>query len=110
MLSHPANLERRVSRAAPPCAAALILALAGCAVGPDFKSPEAPKTDGYTVEKLKSETSAASIHGGEAQRFVSDLDIPGQWWSLYRSEALNALIAKSIENSPTLDAAKAALR
>jgi NodT family efflux transporter outer membrane factor (OMF) lipoprotein len=89
------------------CAAAL--GLAGCAVGPDFKSPEAPKADGYTVEKLKPETSAAKIHGGEAQRFVSDLDIPGQWWSLYHSDGLNALIAKAIANNPTLDAAKAAL-
>ncbi len=82
---------------------------AGCAVGPDFKSPDAPKTEGYTVEKLKPQTSAAAIHGGETQRFVSELDIPGQWWSLYHSDGLNALIAKAIENSPTLDAAKAAL-
>ena len=111
MLSQSVSLERRLPRAASPCLAALALAagLAGCAVGPDFKSPDAPKADGYTVERLKQETSAAVIHGGETQRFVSDLDIPGQWWSLYRSEALNTLIAKSIENSPTLDAAKAAL-
>ncbi len=111
MLSQSVSLERRVTRAALPCATALGIAvgLAGCAVGPDFKSPEAPRAGGYTVETLKPETSAAVIHGGEAQRFVSDLDIPGQWWSLYRSEALSALIAKAIENSPTLDAAKAAL-
>src|SRR6185503_10562276 len=38
------------------------------------------------------------------------LDIPGQWWSLYHSDALNALIAGAIANSPTLDAAKGALR
>lgn len=87
----------------------LPLAIAGCAVGPDFKSPDAPQADGYTVEKLKPETSAAAIRGGETQRFVAELDIPGQWWSLYRSDALNSLIAKAIENSPTLDAAKAAL-
>jgi len=112
MLSTTVSLERRVRRAALPCATALslILGLVSCAVGPDFKSPEAPKADGYTAEPLKPATSAANIHGGEAQRFVSALDIPGQWWSLYHSDALNTLIADAIANSPTLDAAKAALR
>jgi hypothetical protein len=111
MLSTSVSFERRVGRTALPCATALglVLGLASCAVGPDFKSPEAPKANGYTVEALKPETGAANIHGGEAQRFVSALDIPGQWWSLYRSEALNGLIVQAIENSPTLDAAKAAL-
>src|SRR5271170_5703190 len=111
MPSQPVSLSHRSSRGAISCVAAFGLAvvLAGCAVGPDFKSSDAPKTEGYTVETLKPQTSAADIHGGETQRFVSELDIPGQWWSLYRSEALNTLIAKAIENSPTLDAAKAAL-
>jgi NodT family efflux transporter outer membrane factor (OMF) lipoprotein len=112
MFSHTVSLERRVRQAALPCVTALglSLGLASCAVGPDFKSPEAPKTNGYTAETLKPETSAANIHGGEVQRFVTALDIPGQWWSLYHSDGLNALIAKAIANSPTLDAAKAALR
>ena len=111
MPSQPVSFPNRSTRDAMSCAAAFGLAvvLAGCAVGPDFKSPDAPQTEGYTVEKLKPQTSAANIHGGETQRFVAELDIPGQWWSLYHSEALNTLIAKAIENSPTLDAAKAAL-
>ena len=79
-------------------------------MGPDFKSPGAPKAAGYTVEPLKPETSTANIHGGEVQRFVAELDIPGQWWSLYHSNGLNTLIADAIANNPTLDAAKAALR
>ena len=86
------------------------LAFAGCAVGPDFKSPDAPKATGYTVETLKPQTSSASGPGGAAQRFVTEQDIPGQWWSLYHSEPLNTLIAQAIAASPTLDAAKAALR
>jgi NodT family efflux transporter outer membrane factor (OMF) lipoprotein len=111
MPSQAVSFPNRSTRDAISCAAAFGLAvvLAGCAVGPDFKSPEAPKTEGYTVETLKPQTSEANIHGGETQRFVAELDIPGQWWSLYHSDALNALIAKAIENSPTLDAAKAAL-
>jgi NodT family efflux transporter outer membrane factor (OMF) lipoprotein len=112
MLSNSATLACRVSRDAVPWAAVLgaVLALSGCAVGPDFKSPEAPQAAGYTVAPLKAQTAGAPIHGGDTQRFVSDLDIPGQWWSLYRSDALNALIAQAIANNPTLDAAKATLR
>jgi NodT family efflux transporter outer membrane factor (OMF) lipoprotein len=111
MPSQSLSLRYSASRPAVSRGAAfgIALALAGCAVGPDFKSPDAPKTGGYTVEKLKPLTNAAPIHGGEAQSFVSGLDIPGQWWSLYHSDGLNALIAKALENSPTLDAAKAAL-
>jgi NodT family efflux transporter outer membrane factor (OMF) lipoprotein len=79
-------------------------------VGPDFLRPAVPDAAGYTPEKLASETAAADIHGGEAQRFVHDLDIPGQWWTLFHSPPLNALIEQALEANPTLDAAKAALR
>jgi NodT family efflux transporter outer membrane factor (OMF) lipoprotein len=92
-------------------AAIAALALAGgCAVGPDFVSPAAPKTDGYTAEPLSPHTSAAPVTGGEAQNFAMDQDIQGQWWSLFRSEPLNALIGRALAASPTFDAAKAALR
>jgi NodT family efflux transporter outer membrane factor (OMF) lipoprotein len=91
-------------------AGAVLAFVGGCAVGPDFAAPPPPKVDGYTVEPLATRTSAAGMAGGEAQQFLVDQDIPGQWWSLYRSEPLNALIAHALEASPTLEAAKAALR
>ena len=82
----------------------------GCAVGPDFERPEAPEVEGYAREPLPGETAKADIAGGETQRFVQDLDIPGQWWTLFHSEALNALIEQALRNNPTLPAAEAALR
>jgi NodT family efflux transporter outer membrane factor (OMF) lipoprotein len=92
-------------------AAVLVPALlSACAVGPDFLRPSVPQAAGYTPEKLAPQTAAADIHGGEAQRFVGDLDIPGQWWTLFHSQALTALVAQAIEANPSLDAAKAALR
>jgi len=81
--------------------------LSGCAVGPDFERPEAPPVSGYTVGRLPPSTAAA---GGEAQRFHSGRDVPGEWWSLFRSEALKALIAEALANNPDLQAAQAALR
>ncbi|HYZ41196.1 MAG TPA: efflux transporter outer membrane subunit, partial [Stellaceae bacterium] len=92
------------------CLLAIGVALAGCAVGPDFERPAAPDVEGYTPQPLPEKTSSADITGGEAQRFVQNLDIPGQWWTLFRSEPLNALIEQAMKNNPTLPAAEAALR
>ena len=88
---------------------ALLLALAvgalpGCALGPDFKPPAAPKVSGYTVEPLPPQS------GEDAQKYVSGMDIPGQWWSLFRSSALNDLVQQSLRRNPTLQAAQATLR
>lgn len=91
----------------------LAIALAaGCAVGPDFVPPTAPKEAGYTPEKLTPQTNGTpgKLAGGAVQHFTDDQDIPGQWWSLYHSAPLNALIDAALQASPTLDAAKAALR
>jgi len=87
-----------------------VATLTGCAVGPDFEQPAAPDVTGYTSQPLPEQTSAADVKGGEAQRFVQDLDIPGQWWTLFHSEPLNALVEQALKNNPTLPAAKAALR
>jgi NodT family efflux transporter outer membrane factor (OMF) lipoprotein len=93
-----------------PIAMAAGLVLGACAVGPDFKRPAAPNVGGYTAEPLATETASTPTHGGEAQRFVRDLDIPGQWWTLFRSQALNRLIDQALRGNPDLDAAQAALR
>src|SRR3979490_2623408 len=93
------------------CAAAVTGWLAGCAVGPNFKPPEAPRTAGFApAGQMPAATPAASLPGGQAQRFVEGMDIPGQWWTLFQSAQLNALIERALKNSPTLQAAQAALR
>src|SRR5882757_507342 len=92
------------------CVAATTLLLTGCAVGPDFERPAAPDVAGYTPQPLAEQTSSTDVTGGEAQRFVQGLDIPGQWWMLFHSEPLNALVEQALKNNPTLPAAEAALR
>ena len=89
--------------------AALALAV-GCTVGPDFQHPAAPAVNGYAREPLPAKTASAGIAGGEEQRFVPAEDIPEQWWTLFQSPQLNALIEKALKTSPTLVAAQAALR
>jgi NodT family efflux transporter outer membrane factor (OMF) lipoprotein len=94
------------------CAACLAaaLALAGCEVGPDFERPAPPAVTGYTPEPITAQTASAPVSGGEAQHFVHGLDIPGQWWTLFRSPELNKLVEQAIAANPTLPAAQAALR
>jgi NodT family efflux transporter outer membrane factor (OMF) lipoprotein len=79
-------------------------------VGPDFERPAAPDVSGYTSAPLAQQTASSDVAGGEAQRFVQGLDIPGQWWTLLHSAALNTLIEEALNNNPTLPAAEAALR
>jgi NodT family efflux transporter outer membrane factor (OMF) lipoprotein len=91
------------------CAAPWLLALlAGCAVGPDFKKPEAPRTSGYGAG-APAATSASAVPGGEAQHFVAGLDIPGQWWRLFHCRPLDDLIERSVTRNPDVKAAQAAL-
>lgn len=89
-----------------------LLAMAGvsCAVGPDFRAPAPPDVHGYTPEPLAATTASAQTRGGEPQRFVQDLDIPGDWWALFQSEPLNRLIEEALRSNPDFDAAQGALR
>jgi len=82
--------------------------LGGCAVGPDFTSPAAPKGVGYG--SIASQTVSSATRQGEAQRFVQDMDIAGQWWAVFRSRPLNDLIEKALQANPTIASAQATLR
>jgi NodT family efflux transporter outer membrane factor (OMF) lipoprotein len=84
--------------------------VASCAVGPNFHRPATPAVNGYTPEPLASRTAKANVAGGEAQRFVPGMDIPGQWWALFHSESLNRQVEEAIRNNPSIEAAQQALR
>ena len=81
-----------------PLAAAL---LGGCAVGPDFHRPAPIASRSYAPGPR-----AAS---DDAQIYVHNLDIPGQWWTLFHSEKLDGLITRALADNPSLQAAQAAL-
>ena len=87
-----------------------MMLLSGCAVGPDFIRPAAPNIDRYTLQPLPEQTAVTEMKGGEAQRFVRDMDIPGQWWTLFHSKPLNNLIEQALKANPDLQGAQAALR
>lgn len=99
-----------VRKLASSLAWALVAGLSACAVGPDFKEPAAPAARGYTVEPLAKTTASTSAMAGAEQRFVEGMNIPAQWWTLFQSAKLNALVERSLKGNPSVEAAKAALR
>src|SRR5215471_6621973 len=100
---------RRWSGLAASLAAATLLT--GClAVGPDFLHPAAPETERYTMEPLRLRTSATDARTGQPQRFRPGGDIPQEWWRLFKSRQLNALIERSLRANPNLQSTLSALR
>jgi NodT family efflux transporter outer membrane factor (OMF) lipoprotein len=81
----------------------------GCAVGPRYHKPEAPAGAGFAPTPLPEISSSAAVHGGDVQRFISGRDLPFEWWQLFQSPALNALVAQAFKANPTVTAAQAAL-
>jgi NodT family efflux transporter outer membrane factor (OMF) lipoprotein len=87
-----------------------VCSLAGCAVGPNFHSPAPPSTANYTRGQQPDVTTDAPVAGGAAQTFVSDRDIPADWYGLFQSQQLDELVRRALHDSPTVEAAKASLR
>jgi NodT family efflux transporter outer membrane factor (OMF) lipoprotein len=105
-MSHVAARGFRASTAA----FAVMVLLAGCAVGPDFSHPAAPDITRYTREPLAVQTAGTDVAGGERQRLIQGRDIPQEWWAVFKSSKLDALIHRSIDNNPNLQSALATLR
>ncbi|RQZ42760.1 ABC transporter permease [Burkholderia sp. Bp9090] len=102
------------SRRARPAArrsawAAVALLVAGCTVGPDFRTPDAPATRQYTRDDPPVTTAAAGGPAGDAQTFASAAHTPQQWWTAFGSAPLNRLVDTAWHNSPTLAGARARL-
>jgi NodT family efflux transporter outer membrane factor (OMF) lipoprotein len=86
-----------------------LLLLAGCAVGPDFHKPDAPDVTGYTAHPVSTTSATPHVAGGDAQKFMQDADVPGDWWTLFHSQRLNELIEQALKTNPDLKSAQAAL-
>jgi NodT family efflux transporter outer membrane factor (OMF) lipoprotein len=87
-------------------AGAALLALAACAVGPDWKRPDAPRATRYTEGEASTTTVAAA---GRAQTFREGQRIAADWWRLFGSAKLDAVVAETLGGNPGLAAARASL-
>ena len=79
-----------------------LLALCGCAVGPDFKQPAAPGVERITAAPLAHDMAGA-------QKLIADGAVPADWWMLFHSPALDKLVGEALLANPDLASARAAL-
>ncbi|HEX8758149.1 MAG TPA: efflux transporter outer membrane subunit [Steroidobacteraceae bacterium] len=98
---------RRLHCITVACAALLA---AGCAAGPNFTPPPAPRVAGYTAKPIAATAATAGDSAGAAQHLQASADIPADWWRLFHSRSLDALVAAALRSNPSLQAAQAALR
>lgn len=92
-------------RSALAAATAVGLVLAGCAVGPDFKTPSAPHVDRYPDQAVPARLTA----DGSSQTIELGGTVDSKWWRLLGSADLEGLVEEGLRNSPTLASARAAL-
>jgi NodT family efflux transporter outer membrane factor (OMF) lipoprotein len=85
----------------------LALGLGACAVGPDFKAPQAPNVKGYTQTEMSANLSAGDDF--TTQRLQMGQTVSKQWWQLFHSAELNNLVQLALDNNQTLAAARATL-
>jgi len=95
----------------PPGVLAALLAalLGGCAVGPDFHRPGTPDLDHYLPSEPPPEQAPSAEADTTAQRLLPGGELPGQWWQLFHSTALQDAVRQALTDSPTLAAANATL-
>jgi NodT family efflux transporter outer membrane factor (OMF) lipoprotein len=110
------NLDGR--RAAPAALGVLAAALlGGCTAGPNFHRPAAPAASAYRPpgESHPVNAAAASVArrapaaGPYAQRIVLGAPVTPEWWTLFRSPQLDALMGRAMADNRDLAAAKATL-
>ncbi len=92
------------------CVLGAAVVLAGCTVGPDFHAPPAPGDTRFTETPMPVHTVSAHTIGGAEQTLQDGRDIPGEWWTLFHSPRIEALVTQALRANPDLTAAQATLR
>jgi NodT family efflux transporter outer membrane factor (OMF) lipoprotein len=88
------------------CLASLCL-IVSCTVGPDFVRPTKPAIEQYTHAEEPSTTISAD---GQEQHFERGAEIVGDWWRLFNSDKLDAVVKEAVAQNQNLQAAQASLR
>jgi NodT family efflux transporter outer membrane factor (OMF) lipoprotein len=99
--------ERGVNPALAGMCAALLCCIFSCAVGPNFERPKPPAIESYTTGSTPTATMPAD---GKAQHFEQGAKIVSDWWRLFKSPIVDAVVKEAIANNQDLQAAQASLR
>ena len=93
-------------------AAAAILAIspAACTVGPNFKPPEPPTAAHYTAPGEAPVREADAGTQAPKQTVAIGARVTAEWWTLFRSPDLDALVKQAVAGNRTLESAKSKLK
>jgi NodT family efflux transporter outer membrane factor (OMF) lipoprotein len=84
---------------------ATLTLLSACALGPDFKPPQAPPDGTY----IPGAPTAATGQGRADQHFTTG-NLPARWWESFQCDSLNSLVEDALAHSPTVLQTRARLR
>ena len=90
----------------------LCFLLTGCMVGPDYVRPELAVSTQYSPDGLprtNASTTSTTSTTDDRQKFVLQRDIEADWWTLFRSPKLNALIEQAFVTNPNIEVAQRSL-
>jgi NodT family efflux transporter outer membrane factor (OMF) lipoprotein len=85
------------------------IALSACTVGPNFTPPTPPSTTGYISPSDAPLRKDAAGSATATQSVALGESVTAEWWTLFRSPEVDALVKEAIANSPTLESAAARL-
>lgn len=100
----------------PALAAAftLLVLITGCAVGPDYQQPAKPSNDAYDINhSTAGDDNAFASNSRESipkQAFDRAGQVRSDWYKVFNSDKLDALIGHAIQDSPTLAAGRARIK
>jgi NodT family efflux transporter outer membrane factor (OMF) lipoprotein len=86
---------------------ALLAALAGCTVGPNFTRPDAPQ-DARFLQQAPTQAVSANL-AGPRQQIEYGKEIEGNWWTLFESPVLNKIVEDAVAGNQTLASTAATL-
>ena len=72
-----------------------VAALAGCAVGPNYRTPKTPTPEGFAA----AGSTATASGGGNAPATAAPVDFTA-WWHALNDPELDSLIARAISGNP----------
>ena len=82
----------------------LLCVIAGCAVGPNFSRPSALLDKHYVNGGDPTATTRAD---GTTQTFDQNAKLPADWWRLFNSPKVDAVVHEALIYNPGLQAAQA---
>jgi NodT family efflux transporter outer membrane factor (OMF) lipoprotein len=86
------------------------LALAGCMVGPQYKTPSVPTAPAFKELNPSADSSAFKENADWHTAKPQDTIPRGDWWTIFHDDGLNALEPQVADANQTLKVAEANLR